>query len=33
MMQFLPPGILYWINPKDFNLHDYSSDSPVSCFL
>ena len=33
MMQLLPTEILYWVNPKDFNLDNYSNDSPISCFL
>ena len=32
-MQLLPTKILYWVNPKDFNLDNYSNDSPISCFL
>ena len=33
MMQLLPTQILDWINPKDFNIDNYSNDSPVGCFL
>ena len=29
MMQLLPTKILDWVNPKDFSLHNYSSNSPI----
>ena len=33
MMQLLPTEILDWVNPKDFNLDNYSNSSPIGCFL
>ena len=33
MMQPLPSEILDWVNSKDFNLDNYSNDSPLGCFL
>ena len=33
MMQLLPTEISDWVNPKDFNLDNYSNNSPVGCFL
>ena len=33
MVQLLPIEILDWVNPKDFNLNNYSKDSPIGCFL
>ena len=33
MMQFLPTEILDWINPKDFNLDNYSKDSSIGSSL
>ena len=33
MMQLLPAEILDWVNTKEFNLDNYSNDSPVGCFL
>ena len=32
-MQLLPTEILDWVNPKDFNLDNYSNDSTLGCFL
>ena len=29
MTQLLPPEILDWVNPKDFNLNNYPYDSPI----
>ena len=30
VMQLLPTEILDWVNPpKDFNLHNYSNNSPI----
>ena len=25
--------MLDWVDPKDFNLNNYSNDSPIGCFL
>ena len=33
MMQLFPTEILDWVDPKDFNLDNYSNDSPIGCFL
>ena len=33
MIQLLPTEILDWVNPKEFNLDNYSNDSPIGCFL
>ena len=33
MLQLFPTEILGWVNPKDFNLDNYSSNSPIGCFL
>ena len=33
MMQRLPTKILDWVKPKDFNLHNNSSNSLIGCFL
>ena len=33
MMQPLPTEILDWVNPKIFNLENYSEDSLIGCFL
>ena len=33
MIKLLPIEILDWVNSKDFNLDNYSDDSPVGCFL
>ena len=33
MIQFLPTEILHWVNPKGFNLDNYSKNSPIGCFL
>ena len=33
MMQLLPTEILDWVNPKDFNLDNYSNKSQIGCFL
>ena len=33
MIQLLPTEILDWDNPKDFDLDNYSNDSPTSWFL
>ena len=33
MMQPLPTEILHWVNPKIFNLENYSEDSLIGCFL
>ena len=33
MVQLLPTEILDWVNPKYFNLDNYSNDSPIGCFL
>ena len=32
-MQLLPTEILKRVDPKYFNLDDYSNDSPIGCFL
>ena len=32
MMQPLPTKIFDWVDPKDFNLDNYSDDSPT-CFF
>ena len=32
-MQLLPTEIHDWINPKDFNLDNYSNDCPIGHFL
>ena len=32
-MQLLPTEILDRVNPKDFNLDNYSDNSPKGCFL
>ena len=32
-MQPLPTEALDWVNPKDFNLHFYSNNSAIDCFL
>ena len=32
-VQFLPTEILDWVNSKDFNLGNYSDNSPIGCFL
>lgn len=32
-MQLHPTEILYLDNPKDFNIDNYSKDSPEDCFL
>ena len=31
MMQFLPTDILDRVNPKDFNLDNYSDKGPIGC--
>ena len=31
-MQLLPTEIFDWINPKDFNLDNFSNNSPIVCF-
>ena len=31
--QVLQTETLDWVNPKDFNLDNYSNDSPRGCFL
>ena len=33
MMQLLSTEILDWVNPKDFNLDNYSNNSPIGCLL
>ena len=33
MMNLLPTEIYDQVNPKDFNLDNYSNDSPIGCFL
>ena len=33
LMQLFPTEILDWVNPKDFNVDNYSNDSPVGYFL
>ena len=33
MMQLLPTEILDYVNPKDFNSHFYSTNSPIDYFL
>ena len=33
MIELLPTEILDWFNPKDFNLDNYSIDSPVGHLL
>ena len=33
MIKLLPIEILDWVNSKDFNLDNFSDDSPVGCFL
>ena len=33
MMQLLPTEVLDGVNPKDFNLDNYSINSPIECFL
>ena len=33
MMQLLPTETLDWVNPKNFNLDNNSSDIPVDSFL
>ena len=33
MLQLLPTEILDLVNPKDFNLENYSNNSPMGCFL
>ena len=32
-MQLLPTEIHDWVNPKDFNLHFFSNNSSIYCFL
>ena len=32
-MQLLPTEMLDWVNPKAFNVDNYSSNSPICCFL
>ena len=32
MMQVLLREILDWVNPKDFNIDNYSNDSPIGYF-
>ena len=32
-MQLLPTKLLDWINPKDFNLDNYSNDNSIGFFL
>ena len=32
-MQLLPTRILHWVNPRDFNLDNYSNNTPIGCFL
>ena len=32
-MQLLPTEVLDGVNPKDFNLDNYSINSPIECFL
>ena len=32
-MQPVPTEILDWINPKDYNINNYSNNSPIGCFL
>ena len=33
MMQLLPTKILDWVDPKGFNLDNYSKDGPIGCLL
>ena len=33
MMQLLPTEMLDWVNPKNLNLHNYSNDIQIDCFL
>ena len=33
MMQLVPSEIFDWVNPKNFNLDNYSNDSLTDCFL
>ena len=33
MTELLPTEILYWVNPKDCNLDNYSNNSPIGCFV
>ena len=33
LMELLLTEILDQVNPKDFNLDNYSNDSPIGCFL
>ena len=33
MMKLLTTKILDWLNPKYFNLDNYSNDSPIGCFF
>ena len=33
MMQRLPIELLDWVNPKKFNLDNYSNNGPKGCFL
>ena len=32
-MQLLQTELLDWVNPKDFNVDNYSNDSKIGCFL
>ena len=32
-MQLLPADTRDWFIPKDFYLHNYFNDCPISCFL
>ena len=33
LIQLLPTEMLDWVNPKDFNLDNYSNYSTMACFL
>ena len=32
-MQLFPAKIFDWVNTKEFNLDNYSNDSPIDCLL
>ena len=33
MIKLLSTGMLDWVDPKDFNLDNYSKGSPIGCLL
>ena len=33
MSKFLPAGTFKWINPKEFDSNEYSSNSSKNCFI